>query len=84
MTTNTAVTGKPRGRHRFTASLHRPHPRRWPFWAITAVVFTVMAASSAPSALYGLYQQRWHFGATMSTVIYSGPPADWTDWPPRS
>ncbi|MFG2767625.1 MFS transporter [Streptomyces rubiginosohelvolus] len=45
--------------------------RRWGFWAVAGVVFVVMAASSAPSALYGLYQQHWHMGTTASTLIYS-------------
>ncbi|WP_030178808.1 MFS transporter [Streptomyces sp. NRRL S-813] len=46
---------------------HRP----WHFRTVVGVVFVVMAASSAPSPLYGLYQQRWHFGTTTSTVVYA-------------
>jgi MFS family permease len=38
---------------------------------VVGVVFVVMAASSAPSPLYGLYQQQWHFGTTTSTIIYA-------------
>jgi hypothetical protein len=43
----------------------------WHFKTVVGVVFAVMAASSAPPRLYGLYQQQWHFGATTSTVIYA-------------
>ncbi|MGW8742403.1 MFS transporter [Streptomyces sp. NPDC055794] len=38
---------------------------------MAGVVFVVMAASSAPSALYGLYQERWHIDAAASTAIYA-------------
>ncbi|GLY18385.1 MFS transporter [Kineosporia sp. NBRC 101677] len=41
------------------------------FWlvAVTAVVF--LAAASAPSPLYVVYQQEWHFGALMLTVVFA-------------
>ncbi|WP_432043342.1 MFS transporter [Streptomyces cadmiisoli] len=45
--------------------------RRWEFWTVAGAVFVVMAASSAPSALYGLYQQRWHLDTMTTTVIYA-------------
>ncbi|MFF4653745.1 MFS transporter [Streptomyces sp. NPDC001380] len=38
---------------------------------MVGIVFVVMAASSAPSPLYGLYQQQWHFGTTTSTIVYA-------------
>ncbi|MFF8096915.1 MFS transporter [Streptomyces sp. NPDC016675] len=38
---------------------------------MVGVVFVVMAASSAPSALYGLYQERWHIDTAASTAIYA-------------
>ncbi|MEU5846106.1 MFS transporter [Saccharopolyspora shandongensis] len=46
---------------------HRP----WHFRTVVGVVFVIMAASSAPSPLYGLYQQQWHFGTTTSTIVYA-------------
>ncbi|WP_433446110.1 MFS transporter [Streptomyces sp. CA-142005] len=55
---------RPAARHR---RLHRP----WHFRTVVGVVFVVMAASSAPSPLYGLYQQQWHFGTTVSTIVYA-------------
>jgi MFS family permease len=58
------------GHRRPTAPNHRQH-RPWHFKTVVAVVFVVMAASSAPSPLYGLYQQQWHFGTTTSTVVYA-------------
>ncbi len=41
------------------------------FWlvALTAVVF--LAAASAPSPLYVVYQQEWHFSALMLTVVFA-------------
>ncbi|MBT0772342.1 MFS transporter [Kineosporia sp. J2-2] len=41
------------------------------FWlaALTAVVF--LAASSAPSPLYVVYQQEWHFGPAVLTVVFA-------------
>ncbi|MFE9628757.1 MFS transporter [Streptomyces sp. NPDC006527] len=59
-----------RGHRRLTAQRHRQH-RPWHFRTVVAIVFVVMAASSAPSPLYGLYQQQWHFGTTTSTVVYA-------------
>ncbi|GGN62248.1 MFS transporter [Streptomyces albiflavescens] len=58
-----------RGR-RHTTQHHRSH-RPWHFRTVVGVVFVVMAASSAPSPLYGLYQQQWHFGTATSTIIYA-------------
>ncbi|GLY31722.1 MFS transporter [Kineosporia sp. NBRC 101731] len=41
------------------------------FWlvALTSVVF--LAAASAPSPLYVVYQQQWHFGAPMLTLVFA-------------
>jgi predicted MFS family arabinose efflux permease len=38
---------------------------------VAGVIFVVMAASSAPSALYGLYRQQWHIDTATSTLIYA-------------
>ncbi|GGJ34714.1 MFS transporter [Streptomyces brasiliensis] len=67
--------GKPaalqvRERAHSTIHRHRPH-QPWHFGGVVAVVFVVMAASSVPSPLYGLYQQQWHFGTTTSTIVYA-------------
>ncbi|WP_232789861.1 MFS transporter, partial [Streptomyces jeddahensis] len=70
MNTDKPTPLKTRGRRHPTAHLHRPH-RPWHFRTVVAVVFVVMAASSAPSPLYGLYQQQWHFGTATSTVVYA-------------
>ncbi|MFJ2478538.1 MFS transporter [Streptomyces sp. NPDC087659] len=43
----------------------------WPFWTVTAIIFVAMAASSTPSPLYGLYQQRWHFSTVTTTIVYA-------------
>ena len=41
------------------------------FAAITAIFVTFMAASSAPSPLYVVYQQQWGFSATTLTVVFA-------------
>ncbi|MET0965588.1 MAG: MFS transporter [Nakamurella sp.] len=41
------------------------------FIAITAIFITFMAASSAPSPLYVVYQQQWGFSATTLTVVFA-------------
>jgi MFS family permease len=41
------------------------------FAAITAIFVTFMAASSAPSPLYVVYQQQWGFSATTLTIVFA-------------
>ena len=53
-------------------------PRRRPvlsakaaFWVQASVLVVVMAASSAPSPLYPLYQDLWGFPPVVLTVIFA-------------
>ncbi len=41
------------------------------FGAVTATTVTFMAASSAPSPLYVVYQQNWGFSAATLTVVFA-------------
>jgi len=41
------------------------------FGAITAIFVLFAAASSAPSPLYVVYQQKWGFSATTLTVVFA-------------
>ena len=41
------------------------------FAAIAAIFVTFSAASAAPSPLYVVYQQLWHFSATTLTVVFA-------------
>lgn len=41
------------------------------FAAIAAIYVTFSAASAAPSPLYVVYQQLWHFSATTLTVVFA-------------
>ncbi|GAA2605969.1 MULTISPECIES: MFS transporter [Streptomyces] len=63
---------------------HRPHrPHRPPpedkhrrggtgaFAAVAAVLVLFLAASSAPSPLYVIYQQQWGFSAWVLTVVFA-------------
>ncbi|OSQ50359.1 MFS transporter [Thalassospira alkalitolerans] len=43
-------------------------PARW-FLALVIVIFT--AAASAPTPMYQLYQQSWHFSASMLTAVFA-------------
>lgn len=47
---------------------------RLPGWAsfalLASMAFTVLAAASAPTALYGVYQDEWNFSA-VTTIVFS-------------
>jgi len=47
----------------------KPHQRA--FWAVAFAFLAVMAFSTVPSPLYGLYRERDHFSVFMVTVIYA-------------
>jgi MFS family permease len=40
------------------------------FAAVAAVIAVVLFASATPSALYGLYEARWHFSTPVLTLVY--------------
>ncbi|WP_434589226.1 MFS transporter [Streptomyces sp. A5-4] len=40
------------------------------FWLVGATLVLLLLSSSAPSPMYVLYQQRWHFSATVLTVVF--------------
>ncbi|GGI01732.1 MFS transporter [Arthrobacter liuii] len=46
-------------------------PGRAAFWLQSSVLVLLMAASSAPSPLYPLYQARWGFQPVVLTVIFA-------------
>ncbi|GGM22857.1 MFS transporter [Promicromonospora citrea] len=41
------------------------------FYALATVFVLFLAASSAPSPLYAIYQQHWHFSAWVLTVVFA-------------
>jgi MFS family permease len=41
------------------------------FWLLATTVVTFFAASSAPSPLYVVYQQRWGFSAFVLTLVFA-------------
>ena len=45
--------------------------RRAGFWAIAFAFLSVTALSTAPSALYGLYERREHFSPITVTLVYA-------------
>src|SRR5438034_10922923 len=45
--------------------------RRAGFWAVALAFFTVTAFSTAPSSLYGLYEQQLHLSSITITVVYA-------------
>jgi MFS family permease len=47
----------------------KPHQRA--FWAVAFAFLAVMAFSTVPSPLYGLYRARDHFSVFTVTVIYA-------------
>jgi MFS family permease len=48
-----------------------PARRRRHFWLVAAVLLLFMAAGSAPSPLYVVYQSEWHFAATTLTAVFA-------------
>jgi predicted MFS family arabinose efflux permease len=48
-----------------------PARRALGFWLLAVTLMAYLAASSAPSPLYVVYQDRWHFSATILTVIFA-------------
>ena len=45
-------------------------PRGVGFWLLAGLLGLLVFASSAPSPLYGVYQQKWQFSATTLTAIF--------------
>lgn len=50
---------------------HAPHRHRLGFWSVAFAFLVVMAFSTVPSPLYGLYQQRDGFSSFTITIIYA-------------
>ncbi len=50
-----------------------PHRRPWrgAFSSVAAVLVLFLAASSAPSPIYVIYQQQWRFTAWVLTVVFA-------------
>ncbi|MCO6004102.1 MFS transporter [Actinoallomurus purpureus] len=46
-------------------------PRTAGFWLLGTTLLVFMAASSAPSPLYVVYQHRWGFSATTLTAVFA-------------
>ncbi|MGH3292378.1 MAG: MFS transporter [Trebonia sp.] len=46
-------------------------PRSAAFWLMGGILALLMIASSAPSPLYDVYQQAWHFPATTLTAVFA-------------
>jgi MFS family permease len=46
-------------------------PRTLSFWLLAALLVFLLCAATAPSPLYAVYQQLWHFPAVTLTVIYA-------------
>ncbi|HEV7656187.1 MAG TPA: MFS transporter [Mycobacteriales bacterium] len=53
------------------AALARRMPRAAAFWVVGATVVAMLAASSAPSPLYPVYQQEFGFSALELTTIFA-------------
>lgn len=65
----------PQARHTQAAAQRgRAHfvlPRRASFWLVGTILGVLMFAASAPSPLYSVYQERWHFSATTLTAVFA-------------
>lgn len=64
--------GTDTGTHRSpTAPRSRHVPRPVGFWIVAFTTAAMLAASSAPSPLYAVYQQRFGFSASTLTVVFA-------------
>lgn len=66
MSESSVAVALPRSR-----ATQRRLPRAVSFAAIAAIFVLFMAASSAPSPLYVVYQENWHFSATTLTAVFA-------------
>lgn len=41
------------------------------FWVVALMMFLITVASSVPTPLYSVYQEKWHFSAVTVTVIFA-------------
>lgn len=57
--------------HAGSTRTRRHVPRRAGFWVVAFTTAVLLAASSAPSPLYAVYQQRFGFSATTLTVVFA-------------
>ncbi|WP_422015699.1 MFS transporter [Roseateles sp.] len=46
-------------------------PARYGFLLLASIVMSLLAASTAPSPLYGLYREAWGFSALMLTFVFA-------------
>ena len=46
-------------------------PRRAAFWILAATLAVLLAAASAPSPLYVVYQARWGFSSLTLTLVFA-------------
>jgi MFS family permease len=54
-----------------TASVRRTLPRSVSFWTVAGTTAALLAASSAPSPLYPVYQAQFGFSSTTLTAIFA-------------
>src|SRR3954451_17811700 len=54
-----------------TGPMAKRMPRTAGFWLLGSTLLAFMAAASAPSPLYVVYQHRWGFSATTLTAVFA-------------
>lgn len=54
-----------------TTANRRTLPRAAGFWFIGVLLSVYLGASTAPSPIYSIYQQRWHFSPTVLTAVFA-------------
>ncbi|MGI5509183.1 MFS transporter [Streptomyces sp. CA-106131] len=57
--------------HHVKATAPRRLPPTGAFVMLAMATVTIMAAASAPSPIYPLYRERWHFSVTLLTVVFA-------------
>lgn len=56
---------------RSTAAPPRRLPRSLSFWLVGGILCVFLMASTAPSPMYSIYQQRWGFTTTVLTEVFA-------------
>jgi MFS family permease len=54
-----------------TEHSRRTVPRQAAFWLLAFVFMATMLGTTLPTPLYDIYQARWHFSASIVTVIFA-------------
>ncbi len=71
MTASQLASDRPADRPATALPRRRALTRRQAFWSVGGLLALFLMASTAPSPMYAIYQQRWGFSATVLTEVFA-------------